>query len=425
MALGVTLGLGFNGGSLLLPARYSNLSEWLDPSFGVVGAPVTGLTARKGTSVYSAAGGARPTTGPGYLQFDGTANTLSRTADSASHPGGASRSTLAGWLWTDDNSLLQVPWATDGNSVGVYYQSVNTGSDNGVVGPGLCSSASVMRAKAWTFVAIVFDASLAGGQKIKLYRFEDPTVTPSVVGGASSLEPGTVPGAAGSSLIGSLPTFGRYWKGRQGHRLGYWGDALSAAEIAQSARATKPGHLNLVCAGNSLTAGDGSTGGANGWPTQIAALLPVGTQIKNAGHSGWQTSQLVSVFSSEVTPEYRPASRNVLVAWEVGNSMYYGASPRSAVDQFWAYCDTARASGYQEVYAPTLTYRQNLVAADVATANGYLRAEWASHVTKLVDVGADPRLSAYSSTYFYSDQIHLNDAGYGVVASLVKSALGY
>ena len=41
----------------------------------------------------------------------------------------------------------------------------------------------------------------------------------------------------------------------------------------------------------------------------------------------------------------------------------------------------------------------------------------------VVDVASDPRLSDPDSPYFGPDHVHLDDAGYGIVASLVATAL--
>jgi hypothetical protein len=51
------------------------------------------------------------------------------------------------------------------------------------------------------------------------------------------------------------------------------------------------------------------------------------------------------------------------------------------------------------------------INTNAATLNTWLRANWQTFADAFTDPANDSRLSAYSSTYWYSDELHLNNAG--------------
>lgn len=63
------------------------------------------------------------------------------------------------------------------------------------------------------------------------------------------------------------------------------------------------------------------------------------------------------------------------------------------------------------------------VNAVISTFNIWMRANWETFADAFVDAAADARLSAYSSTYFDADQLHLNSAGSAALGELWAAAL--
>lgn len=189
-------------------------------------------------------------------------------------------------------------------------------------------------------------------------------------------------------------------------------------------RRTTDGSIVVICDGNSLTQGTGGTP----YPTQLDALCASVVVTTNIGVSGQTTADMAADYLSQVRPlSSSRADRNVLVLWEVRNSVFGGVTPRTAVDTLWGMVDRAAISGWS-VYVCTViasVETGSLTDAKIAEANGYIRAEAGSHGCSVVDLAADARLSDDLNTaYFDADQIHLNTTGYGVVAALVKAALG-
>ncbi len=187
-------------------------------------------------------------------------------------------------------------------------------------------------------------------------------------------------------------------------------------------RRTTDGTINVVCDGNSLTLGVGAT---TSYPAQLDALCSAAVTVTNLGVSGQTTNDMWSDYLTQVRPlASSRADRNVLVLWEVRNSMFGGATPRTAVDTLWTYVDRARISGW-EVYVCTViasVETGSLTDAKITEANGYIRTEAASHGCRVVDLAADARLSDENDpNYYNADKIHLVDAGYGVVAAIAKT----
>jgi hypothetical protein len=217
---------------------------WLDPDYGVTtsGALVTDWASRVGSAVFTAAGAARPTLGAGYVDFDGTSNVMTRTADAQSHPGGAGLSTFAAWVWADSiATTLKAPFATSTDGNGVWYQVtsvINVQYSTFGAGTHVATTRNFTES-GWRFVAGVFNGSLAPGSRIVQYYGESVGGI-ALVAGSEAGATATVPAAAGNSSIGSDTSYSRRWDGRIGN-FGLWsGAALTAAELTQFAQATVP-----------------------------------------------------------------------------------------------------------------------------------------------------------------------------------------
>lgn len=188
----------------------------------------------------------------------------------------------------------------------------------------------------------------------------------------------------------------------------------------------------IVCDGNSLTYGYLSTNpSTKSYPALLAADSAFSSAtIYNKGVNAQTTLDMISDATSDIDPN-RGSGVNILIAWEVGNDIYYNGSASGAVTNFWNYCDARRAKGWK-VYvlncpprSQTTSFGDNPTAyqTKLTTANGLIASGWRSHADGFIDVASDSRFSGYSPTYYNADNVHYTDAGYQVIKDLVKSAL--
>jgi lysophospholipase L1-like esterase len=210
--------------------------------------------------------------------------------------------------------------------------------------------------------------------------------------------------------------------------------------------------VNVVFDGNSLVRGDGSTNGQN-LVTQVSALAPLNGQlvVPNLGIDGQTIAQMRSG-SSDVEASWVPGKTNVLVVWEGTNSINYGASSddgTGAFNDMAAYCADRLALHPWKLVMMTTLPRYNLGAtqAQVDTFNAKLVKYSSLLLANYKSIGAvaivdvrqagspwifpDYTLSTFESAtalpYWANEgagkHIHLNNAGYGVVARMVADVL--
>lgn len=184
---------------------------------------------------------------------------------------------------------------------------------------------------------------------------------------------------------------------------------------------------NVVCDGNSLTAGVGATGGQS-YPTQLLALIGGNARYRllNKGVSGQTTPQMTADAATDIDPQARDFLQPFCVAWEITNDIVVnGANGTTAYNNFVTYCTGRQAAGFT-VIALTVLDRVDFTSTMRGyrnDANTSLRANWATFSSALVDVAAIPELSDYTNTTYFTDGVHLTNAGYALVADAVYDAL--
>lgn len=185
----------------------------------------------------------------------------------------------------------------------------------------------------------------------------------------------------------------------------------------------------MVCHGNSITRGFGSTDVTiNSYPVVLAGLLeaayPGLWAVTRKGFDGFTTTQLTANFATEVHALLSTSvGKNVVVIHEGANEIKNGLTVQQAIDNMITYCTQARNLGW-EVWLCTATPRVNTaqVEANIASWNAYVRANAGPvfGARRLIDLEADPSLSnAHDLTYYNVDGIHPTDAGYAVIANVV------
>jgi hypothetical protein len=170
--------------------------------------------------------------------------------------------------------------------------------------------------------------------------------------------------------------------------------------------------------GNSLTAG--------GYPDYVHRhFTDSGVNIKmfNFGVGGQQTTQMMADSSMQVDTQWVAKKNNLLVAWEIGNDIYYNKDVPAACERFKQYClerkRIAKKNGHSlKIIVLTCTPRINVDDALIQEANAWQLANWRSYADGIIDLRTEPRLANITPEYYY-DGIHYTDAGNKLVAKLV------
>lgn len=185
----------------------------------------------------------------------------------------------------------------------------------------------------------------------------------------------------------------------------------------------------LVFAGNSLTAGSNASSFDMYYPTQCLRLLRSGEPFRNFGTPSQTTPEMATAAATEVDPLYDSKRSCIVLAWEGLNDLFSGgATAAQACANLQSYYVARRGKGFI-VIAATIIDCQNAgrpgsFDADRATVNAYLRNNYLSFAHALADFALVPELSdATDTTYFQADKIHLQDAGYALVATTAKTAI--
>lgn len=223
------------------------------------------------------------------------------------------------------------------------------------------------------------------------------------------------------------------------HAAAQFPAAISSAIGHRAQRATTSPTVDtiIVCDGNSLTFGAGSTGG-NTYPAQLYTALgggstrgiepgPSGARgngnptntVLNFGVSGQTSANMIADASQQIdVPWYNATAyprRRILVCGEGTNDI---ANSGLTAAQAWAslqsYCRARLAAGWYVIACTTLTW---------SGANETTRGDY-NNLIKAGTVGVD--FSAYCDWDTagvvggdYVDVYHLNNTGYGKLAALL------
>lgn len=194
----------------------------------------------------------------------------------------------------------------------------------------------------------------------------------------------------------------------------------NAEEVVRRALAGKTRRYSavIVCDGNSLTAGTGSTGGQT-YPRQLADLVP-DCLVVNAGVGAQSTASMISnssdvdVYLTSIKPP------RIVMAWELRNTMNAGGTPAQAVADMETYCLARRALGARVIVMNVTedTYPgTGMSDAERLEANSLLAAGYADFADALVDLAARTNLQDSTNLTYFTDGIHMTNAGYAEVAA--------
>jgi lysophospholipase L1-like esterase len=193
----------------------------------------------------------------------------------------------------------------------------------------------------------------------------------------------------------------------------------------------------LLCDGNSITYGTGSTGGTNGWPVQIASMLnnggALGWYIVNNGVAGQTTPQMdtqASPGGGAQTTDIRLGwyGKTIVTGWEVTNDLATNnVSAAIGYSNLVTFFNHRRAANAAAKLVVATVLPANIITGvnetSRQTINTNIRANWASFADALVDVAAIAQLQDPNNTIYFADGTHPTDAGYALIAQAFASAV--
>lgn len=183
-----------------------------------------------------------------------------------------------------------------------------------------------------------------------------------------------------------------------------------------------PGHSRILCSGDSLTGGCYASSPEGSYPSQLRAMI--GNVDVITGPVGVNSSTLVAGETYTVSVDSRYPNE-ILVVWIGHNDLYIGTSPATVLSNITNYCQTAKAMGFKVIVLPVIpsTYITGTNEANRQTLNGLMASGYSSFADVFVDLNTDSRLETPTDKTYFHDGTHLTNAGYGIVASIVYSAI--
>lgn len=148
----------------------------------------------------------------------------------------------------------------------------------------------------------------------------------------------------------------------------------------------------------------------------------------NLAVSGQTSAQMLADGILQVDPLYRPD--RILIAWELTNSLYFGASVAQAQTDFENYCSARKGAGWKIVVLTTLPRNQVPTVGTIEqynvnlnSVNAWLKANYKRFADAVVDVRLIPQLLNPSNSSIFYDGIHLSTLGYSHLIPAVNAGI--
>jgi lysophospholipase L1-like esterase len=218
------------------------------------------------------------------------------------------------------------------------------------------------------------------------------------------------------------------------YEVAFYDAALSTADISALLNYFSYRHTihtydanRIVCLGDSITAGYASTGNRS-FPARLLKLAPLGTRVYNLGVGSRTAATLDAGLPTQSAPYYSSSKPCVGVVFAGTNDLNTGASAATVLASLQSACGKLRTQGYVAAVCSTLPRGGAIGGFEAArvSLNASLAANWSTFADKFIDLAADSRLSSVNGTYYATDNLHLNNAGYVAVGDLVYAKIsGY
>jgi len=191
---------------------------------------------------------------------------------------------------------------------------------------------------------------------------------------------------------------------------------------------TTSGNL-IIFDGNSMTNGYSS---ANpGYADRVVhTLSPFGSY--NFGVNGQTIVDMTNDAPTQIDPLYSAIyAKNIVVCWELTNYLQSVQNPTTVYNAVVTYCQARRAIGWKAVVLTCLPRTDASAYAnfevDRLVLNTNIRTNYATWADALADIGNDATIGtalAPNNTTYYSDKLHPTSAGYAIVDTIVRTAIG-
>lgn len=183
-----------------------------------------------------------------------------------------------------------------------------------------------------------------------------------------------------------------------------------------------------VLRGNSLTQGQGaSTPGVTSYPGVLKTLLTAAgytsRDVHDRGLGGATTADFINgFFTNEFQFVDSAFECSYLVFFEVRNSTR-SLDATTVYNEHVKYAQIAKGRGFTVVVCTAPPTDGDAVGQGTAGAvNAMIRANWRSFADKFIDLELVPQFTPAGSVAnptYYSDGVHLTDAGYAIIANMV------
>lgn len=190
----------------------------------------------------------------------------------------------------------------------------------------------------------------------------------------------------------------------------------------------------LTMEGDSICLGLGSTSYERAW-AQVMQQNGITMLNYNGGGFSGRTAATVATYASNRATRCKQANAtNIVIVFAGSNDMGLTATPPATVlTSLQSITTTYRAAGYKVVMCTILPRNGAFGGGQTGTQfeidrqslNTSIRNAGSALWDALCDMGGNPLIGdvANLTTYFPADQVHLNDAGYAILAALAQKAV--
>jgi len=219
---------------------------------------------------------------------------------------------------------------------------------------------------------------------------------------------------------GTFPVWAQ-WSGAGWVSLLAQNSRISAASFSSSNASTAS---QLIYVGDSLTAGLHGTHP----PSYYVSPNWIFTQT-NEGIVSQTLQTMDSTAAAKVFPLYAPAvGWNIVSVWGGVNDIAAGLTASQVFGYLVSIHRELHRAGFRTIVNTItpcgLTTCTSGQQTSISTLNGLIRAQWWQFGDVLADLNATTNLTdPTNTTYYYTDQIHMTDAGYTIVGGVWQAAV--
>lgn len=376
--------------------------------------------------------------GNGNNSIGGTVPTLSNTAPPAGFTENAPTfngtnqfiqfpsMTLAGvsysysvWIRTPTlaGSYPSVIFGATGGALLYIHQQSNGTISVAHAGSVVTTPATAITANTWYHLGVIYNS---GTGIVTIYLNGAP-----VTSGAISAYAGTTPVVTTAKV-----STGFWWNGQLYRERFYLGTVLSDKDMVSLSDSSNvvfsaAGQRTVVFDGNSLSVG---YSGRIPHPTRINMQSTGNRLFYNVAVPGNTLTDRLAAIATVDAKYSASNSKNICVIWVESNDFAVSRTAAAVETDIQTYCAHVRATGFKVVVGSVCDRIEWTSTPAKGTQkslyNVWLAANWSTFADGYFDPAGDARLASYlNATYFQGDGVHLQQAGYDVLAELAKPVI--